>query len=51
MIEDMEIERLNKDKLDELASLKHGVCREIGEIMDGKTVKQDVEDSQGNVMS
>ncbi len=50
MIEDMEIERLNKDKLDELASLKHGVCREIGEIMDGKTVKQDVEDKQGSVI-
>ncbi len=50
MIEDMEIERLNKDKLDELASLKHGVCREIGEIMDGKTVKQDVEDKHGEVI-
>ncbi|RUM46289.1 MAG: DNA-directed RNA polymerase subunit beta, partial [Desulfocapsa sp.] len=50
MIEDMEIERLHKDKLDELASLKHGVCREIGEIMDGKTVKQDVLDKQGKVI-
>ncbi len=50
MIEDLEIERLNKDKLDELASLKHGVCREIGEIMDGRTVKADVCDKQGNVL-
>ncbi|MEA3469547.1 MAG: DNA-directed RNA polymerase subunit beta [Thermodesulfobacteriota bacterium] len=50
MIEDMEIERLNKDKLDELASLKHGVCRELGEIMDGRTVKQDVCDKDGNVL-
>lgn len=50
MIEDMEIDRLNKDKLDELASLKHGVCREIGDIMDGRTVKQDVCDKQGNIL-
>ena len=50
MIEDMEIERLNKDKLDELASLKHGVCREIGEIMEGRTVKQDVCDKDGTVL-
>jgi DNA-directed RNA polymerase subunit beta len=50
MIEDMEIERLNKDKLDELSSLKRGVCREIGEIMDGRTVKQDVCDKHGNVL-
>jgi DNA-directed RNA polymerase subunit beta len=42
MIEDMEIDRLLKDKLDELASLKKGVCRELGEIMAGRTVKQDV---------
>ena len=35
MIEDLEIERLNQDKLDELASLKRGVCREIG-----KTARQ-----------
>ncbi|HID70135.1 MAG TPA: DNA-directed RNA polymerase subunit beta [Desulfobacterales bacterium] len=50
MIEDMEIDRLNKDKLDELASLKHGVCRELGEIMDGRTVKQDVCADDGTVI-
>jgi DNA-directed RNA polymerase subunit beta len=50
MIEDMEIESLNKDKLDELASLKHGVCRVIGELMEGRTVKQDVCDKDGNVL-
>ncbi len=50
MIEDMEIERLNNDKLDELASLKYGVCREIGELMEGRTVKQDVRDKEGNVL-
>ncbi|MBU1137756.1 MAG: DNA-directed RNA polymerase subunit beta [Proteobacteria bacterium] len=50
IIEDMEIERLTKDKLDELASLKRGVCRELGEIMDGRTVKQDICDKKGNVL-
>ena len=50
MIEDMEIERLDKDKLDELASLKRGVCRELGEIMDGRTVKQDICDKKGKVL-
>ncbi|MBU0943829.1 MAG: DNA-directed RNA polymerase subunit beta [Proteobacteria bacterium] len=50
MIEDIEIERLTKDKLDELASLKRGVCRELGEIMDGRTVKQDICDKKGNVL-
>ena len=50
MIEDMEIERLNKDKLDELASLKKGVCRELGDIMNGRTVKQDVCAKDGTVI-
>ena len=50
MIEDMEIERLTKDKLDELSSLKRGVCREIGEIMDGRTVKHDICDAKGTVL-
>ena len=50
MIEDMEIESLDKDKHDELASLKHGVCRELGELMEGRTVKQDVCGKDGNVL-
>ncbi len=50
MIEDLEIERLNQDKLDELSTLQRGVCRDIGEIMDGRTVKQDVVDRDGNVL-
>lgn len=50
MIEDLEIERLTQDKIDELASLKRGVCREIGEIIDGRTVKSDVADKQGNIV-
>jgi len=50
MIEDLEIERLTQDKVDELTSLKRGVCREIGEIIDGRTVKSDVADGQGNIV-
>jgi DNA-directed RNA polymerase subunit beta len=50
MIEDLEIERLNQDKLDELASLKRGVCREVGKIIDKKTVKQDVTATDGTVL-
>ncbi len=46
MIEDLEIERLNQDKLDELRSLKNGVCREIGDIVDGRTAKIDILDSK-----
>lgn len=50
MIEDLEIEKLNQDKLDEIASLQKGVCFEIGKIMEGRTVKQDVLDKKGNVV-
>ncbi len=50
MIEDLEIDKLNRDKIDELASLKRGVCREIGEIMDGRTAKHDILDPDGNVI-
>ncbi len=50
MIEDLEIERLNQDKVDELTSLKRGVCREVGDIIDGRTVKSDITDKKGNVV-
>ncbi len=50
MIEDMEIDRLNRDKEDEIASLRRGICREVGEIMDGRTAKQDVFDKAGNII-
>jgi DNA-directed RNA polymerase subunit beta len=50
MIEDLEIERLNQDKLDELASLKRGVCREIGKLLHNKTVKEDVCSKSGKVL-
>ena len=50
MIEDLEIDKLNQDKIDELASLKRGVCREIGEIMDGRTAKHDIIAADGTVI-
>ncbi len=50
MIEEMDIERLNQDKLDELASLKRGVCLEIGDIMDGRTAKKDIIGKDGTVL-
>ncbi|MFH2123599.1 MAG: DNA-directed RNA polymerase subunit beta [Pseudomonadota bacterium] len=50
MIEDLEIERLTQDKVDELTSLKRAVCREIGDIIDGRTVKSDVSDKKGNIV-
>ncbi len=50
MIEDVEIERLNQDKRDEISSLKRGICREIGGIMEGRTAKQDVTNSDGEVI-
>ena len=47
MIEDLEIDKLNRDKLDEIASLKRGVCREMGKVLDNKTVKEDVTTKDG----
>jgi DNA-directed RNA polymerase subunit beta len=50
LIEDLEIERLHQDKLDELRSLKRGVCKEIGKIIDGRTAKYDIADKHGNII-
>lgn len=50
LIEDLEIEKLNQDKLDELRSLKRGVCKEIGKVIDGRTAKKDIQDKHGNVI-
>jgi DNA-directed RNA polymerase subunit beta len=49
-IEVLEIERLNRDKLDELASLKRGVCRDIGDIIEGRVAKKDVIGKDGSVL-
>ncbi len=50
LIEDMEIERLNQDKNDELRSLKRGVCNEIGEIVAGRTAKVNLCAPNGDVV-
>jgi len=50
LIEDLEIEKLNQDKLDELRSLKRGVCREIGDIVHGRTAKIDIVDNKGQLI-
>ena len=50
LIEDLEIEKLNQDKLDELRSLKRGVCKEIGKIIAGRTAKSDITDKHGNIV-
>jgi DNA-directed RNA polymerase subunit beta len=50
LIEDLEIEKLNQDKVDELRSLKRGVCREIGKIIEGRTAKNDIVNKHGEVV-
>jgi DNA-directed RNA polymerase subunit beta len=50
MIEDLEIEKLNQDKLDELSSLRRGVCREIGLIIDGRVAKKDIFNTDGELI-
>jgi len=50
MIEDLEIEKLNQDKIDEIRSLKRGVCREIGNIIAGRTAKGDIIGVSGQVV-
>ncbi|SHO44996.1 DNA-directed RNA polymerase subunit beta [Desulfopila aestuarii] len=50
MIEDLEIEKLTQDKVDELNSLKKGVCRELGLIIEGRTAKKDIFDGSGQLV-
>ncbi|TKB08766.1 DNA-directed RNA polymerase subunit beta [Desulforhopalus sp. IMCC35007] len=50
LIEDLEIEKLNQDKVDEIRSLKRGVCREVGKVIDGRTAKADIVDKHGDVV-
>lgn len=50
LIEDLEIEKLNQDKVDELRSLKRGVCREIGKLLEGRTAKSDIADKHGEIV-
>lgn len=50
LIEELEIEKLNRDKYDELRSLKLGVCRELGNLMHGRVAKTDITNSAGEVI-
>jgi DNA-directed RNA polymerase subunit beta len=50
IIEEEDVERLNQDKLDELASLKRGICLEIGDIMHGRTAKKDIIGKDGTLL-
>jgi len=50
MIEEMEIDRLNRDMNDELKSLKDGVFKDMSAILIGRTVKKDVKDKKGKVL-
>ncbi|MHB8810828.1 MAG: DNA-directed RNA polymerase subunit beta, partial [Desulfobulbaceae bacterium] len=50
MIEEMEIERLNRDMNDELGSLKKGVRAALIALMNGRTAKGDVKDRKGKVI-
>lgn len=50
MIEEMEIERLNRDMEDELKSLKNGVRNALGVLLEGRTAKSDVTDKKGKII-
>jgi len=50
MIEELEVERLNRDMDDELKSLKKGVRKELSALLVGRTAKSDIKDQEGNVL-
>jgi DNA-directed RNA polymerase subunit beta len=50
MIEEMEIERLNRDMEDELRSLRNGVRNTLGVLLEGRTAKSDIKDKKGKVI-
>ncbi|MFP7754883.1 DNA-directed RNA polymerase subunit beta [Thermodesulfobacteriota bacterium B35] len=50
MIEDMEVERLNRDMDDELKSLKKGVRKALADLIVGRTAKEDIRDRKGEVI-
>ncbi len=50
LIEDMDIEKLNRDKIDEINSLKKVVHQEVSGIMSSCTAKEDIQDKNGNVI-
>ncbi|WP_028319556.1 DNA-directed RNA polymerase subunit beta [Desulfobulbus elongatus] len=50
MIEEMEIDRLNRDMEDELKSLKKGVRKALADLLEGRTAKNDIKDRKGKVI-
>uniref|UniRef100_UPI004055A05B DNA-directed RNA polymerase subunit beta n=1 Tax=Candidatus Electrothrix sp. TaxID=2170559 RepID=UPI004055A05B len=50
MIEEQEVNRLNRDMEDELGSLKNGVRRKLCDLMVNRTAKKDILDREGNVI-
>ena len=50
MIEEIEIERLNRDMDDELKSLKKIVRKSLAALLEGRTAKSDVKDKKGKVI-
>ncbi|NOX79538.1 MAG: DNA-directed RNA polymerase subunit beta [Deltaproteobacteria bacterium] len=50
MIEEMEIERLNRDMEDELKSLKKGVRRAMSAVLVGRTAKNEIKDKKDRVL-
>lgn len=50
MIEQMEIDRLNRDMEDELRSLRNGVRNSLGALLEGRTTKADIKDKNGKVI-
>lgn len=50
MIEEMEIDRLNRDMEDELRSLRNGVRNALGVLLEGRTAKSDIKDRKGKII-
>ena len=50
MIEEMEIDRINRDMEAELSSLKKGVRKALAGLLEGRTAKSDVKDRKGKVI-
>jgi len=50
MIEEIEVDRLNRDMDDELKSLKKGVRTDLAKTLVGKTAKSDIKDKRGKVL-
>ncbi len=50
MIEEMEIDRINRDMEAELLSLQKGVRKALAVLLEGRTAKSDIKDAKGKVI-